>query len=190
MKKIGIAIGILAILVIGGFVIQNVQQDNETAPSDNTATGGPAAPPAKTDPAIAYCEKAANDNASSAATQTLADKGGLVAILQHEAALGGDPYTCGDYYLAHGGDIDAKDPRADSEHLTPLLFAIKRNDPRMVRYVIDNDADLKKRGGPNDVRPYGYAVFLALQNRSTNYNPVIAQLDKALKTSAAGTGGS
>lgn len=39
MKKIGIAIGILAILVIGGFVIQNVQQDNETAPSDNTATG-------------------------------------------------------------------------------------------------------------------------------------------------------
>ena len=60
----------------------------------------------------------------------------------------------------------------------------------MVRYVIDNDADLKKRGGPNDVRPYGYAVFLALQNRSTNYNPVIAQLDKALKTSAAGTGGS
>ena len=56
--------------------------------------------------------------------------------------------------------------------------------------VIDNDADLKKRGGPNDVRPYGYAVFLALQNRSTNYNPVIAQLDKALKTSAAGTGGS
>ena len=124
-----------------------------------------------------------------AATRALADKGGLVAILQHEAALGGDPYTCGDYYLAHGGDIDATDPRTDSEHLTPLLFAIKRNDPRMVSYVIDHDADLKKRGGPNDVRPYGYAVFLALQNRSTNYNPVIAQLDKALKTSAAGTGG-
>ncbi|MBH03150.1 MAG: hypothetical protein CMP08_03340 [Xanthomonadales bacterium] len=206
MKKIGIAIGILAILVIGGFLIQSVQQDNEAAPSDNNATGGPAAPsaskspeaagdqqepassespPAELEPAIAYCEKAANDNASSAATRALADKGGLVAILQHEAALGGDPYTCGDYYLAHGGDIDATDPRTDSEHLTPLLFAIKRNDPRMVDYVIDHDADLRKRGGPNDVRPYGYAVFLALQNRSTNYNPVIAQLDKALKASAA-----
>lgn len=211
MKKIGIAIGILAILVIGGFVIQSAQQDNDTPPSDNATTGEPAAPsakksteaaqgeqkpapskapPAKVEPVIAYCQKAANDNASSAATQALADKGGLVAILQKEAALNGDPYTCGDYYLAHGGDIDATDPRTDSEHLTPLLFAIKRNDPRMVSYVIDHDADLKKRGGSNDVRPYGYAVFLALQNRSTNYNPVIAQLDKALKTSAAGTGGS
>lgn len=215
MKKIGIAIVILALIVVGGRLVWRAQHGNESAPTGKPqataptgkdkagktaapATEAPAKPKptkpeqppaAKPEPAVAYCQAAAKDNADTAATKALAKQGGLVAILQHEAALNGDPYTCGQYYLAHGGNIDAQDARADSEHLTPLLFAIKRNDPRMVTYVIDHGADLKKRGGPNDVRPYGYAVFLALQNRSTNYNQVIAKLDKALKSAASQSGG-
>ena len=50
MKKIGIAIGILAILVIGGFVIQSAQQDNDNPPSDNATTGESAAPASASQP--------------------------------------------------------------------------------------------------------------------------------------------
>lgn len=128
-----------------------------------------------------FCGRDLSDTASRTSDAvTLAQAGGVVQIFQHEAALKA-PYDCADFYLQHGLNIDAVDPRPDSKHLTPLLFAIQRNDPKMVHFVLDHGADLQQRGGPDKIKPYGYAVFLALQHQSTNYNPVINILDKALK---------
>ncbi|WP_423822890.1 ankyrin repeat domain-containing protein [Salinisphaera sp. SPP-AMP-43] len=126
-------------------------------------------------PAAAYCA----DDHDKAQTQALTLAGGLVQIFQHQAALA-DAYDCAKAYLGHGGDIDAADPRADSQHLTPLLFAIKRNDPQMVRFMIDHGADLNQPGGPKDIKPYGYAVYSALHNQSTDYNQVIQILDSSM----------
>lgn len=208
MKKIVVAGIALLVVVIGAGLIWQTQHrpapvaDNSAGeksepaapnkpqtpePKKRPAEEAPKAKPEKSaeDPVLAYCRRAASDKADASATAALAKQGGLVAILNKESALKGDPYACGDYYLAHGGDIDAKDPRESSEHLTPLLFAIQRNDPKMLACIIDHGADLKKRGGPEDVKPYGYAVFLALKNRATNYNRVIADLDAALKKAPA-----
>ena len=167
-----------------------------TEPS-NTATGEPApqrdqgkqaAAPAKKpagSPAEQYC--AADHDKSD--TRAITQAGGLVQIFQHEAALA-DAYDCATAYLNHGGPVNAADPRADSEHLTPLLFAIKRNDPKMVHFMLDHGADPHQRGGPKNIRPYGYAVFEALHNQSTNYNAVINILDSALGDEPASSSGS
>ncbi|MDA3920491.1 MAG: ankyrin repeat domain-containing protein [Salinisphaera sp.] len=136
-------------------------------------------------PAEQFCGRDFSDVSSRTSdAAALAKAGGLVQIFQHEAALS-DPYGCADFYLKHGLNIDAADPRSDSQHLTPLLFAIKRNDPKMVTFMLDHGADLKQRGGPEKIKPYGYAVYLALHNRSTNYNPVIGLLDQALTKQSA-----
>lgn len=157
---------------------QSTDQTSQT--TDKSAQSKP-----EQSPAELFCGRDLSDVASRTSDAvTLAQAGGVVQIFQHEAALK-DPYGCADFYLKHGLDIDAVDPRPDSEHLTPLLFAIKRNDPKMVHFMLDHDADLQQRGGPNQIKPYGYAVFLALKNQSTNYNQVIGILDSALQKQPA-----
>ncbi|MES1934700.1 hypothetical protein C27AD_00035 [Salinisphaera hydrothermalis C27AD] len=151
-----------------------------TTPSEQAAAKKPAGSPAER-----YCA----DSHDKADTKAITQAGGLVQIFQHEAALG-DAYGCATAYLKHGGNVDEVDPRADSDHLTPLLFAIKRNDPKMVRFMLDHGADPNKRGGPQKIKPYGYAVFEALHNQSTNYNAVINILDSALGDHPASSNGS
>ncbi|HET7313139.1 hypothetical protein [Salinisphaera sp.] len=146
----------------------------------NTATAKAASSPAER-----YCA----DGHDKAYTEAVISNGGLVQIFRHEAALV-DAYACAAAYLKHGGSVNAIDPRPDSDHLTPLLFAIKRNDPKMVRFMLDHGADPHKRGGPQKIEPYGYAVFQALHHQSTNYNAVIDILNSALGDHPASSGGS
>ncbi|WP_199671408.1 ankyrin repeat domain-containing protein [Salinisphaera sp. Q1T1-3] len=161
-------------------------QPNRAAPKENEKRQPSSQPSRPQSPTAQYCDnKAAQGNVRAADTKALAAQGGLVAILSNEAALH-DAYACADTYLKTGGDIDAADPRADSDHLTPLLFAIQRNDPKMVRYLLEHGADPSTRGGPKHIKPYGYAVYLALKNQATNYNEVISILDSALEKTSSG----
>lgn len=166
---------------------------SQPKPSGQTSKPHPAQPPQNTrktnkpsgPPAERYCA----DKHDKSDTKRLRQTGGLVQIFQHEGALA-DAYGCAATYLKHGGDVNASDPRDDSEHLTPLLFAVKRNDPKMMHFLLDHGADPQKRGGPDKIKPYGYAVFQALHNRSTDYNKVINILDAALGDKPASGQGS
>lgn len=186
------ALAALIVIVAAGGWYWSTQTSSEPAaqqPEKTQASQAAAKNQAKAQPkqsaAALFCGRDLSDVASRTSDAvTLAQAGGAVQIFQHEAALK-DPYGCADFYLQHGLNIDAVDPRPDSKHLTPLLFAIQRNDPKMVHFMLDHGADLQQRGGPNKIKPYGYAVFLALNNRSTNYNQVIAILDDALKKQSA-----
>lgn len=217
MKKSGVAaIAGLVVLIIIGVIYWQTRPETSSSASSNTTNGGPGSTPSAgaaspTGPTgskpkthapapkhthpdraavLAYCSQPGDDRSARAPdAKILAGHGGLVAIFENEAAVH-DVYACGQRYLQAGGDIDAVDPRQDSDHLTPLLFAIHRNDPKMVHFVLDHGANPSKRGGPQQVKPYGYAVFLALKNQATNYNEVIGILDTALrqKDSAAKEG--
>lgn len=218
MKKgIIAAIAVIAIVIIGAAVYwsgrsrqpapnqateqptnqaTNTQTGPSTAPApssngQNTQSGGaaPAQQAATKKPAGSPAERYCAAGHDKADTKTITQAGGLVQIFQHEAALA-DAYGCATAYLKHGGKVDEVDPRADSEHLTPLLFAIKRNDPKMVHFMLDHGADPNKRGGPQKIKPYGYAVFQALHHQSTNYNTVINILDSALGDHPASSSGS
>ena len=165
-------------------------QGDQSSRNGSTGAGANAQASSKApsqSPAELFCGRDFSDVSSRTSDAvTLAQAGGVVQIFQHEAALK-SPYDCASFYLKHGLSIDAADPRPDSQHLTPLLFSIKRNDPKMVKFVLDHGANLQQRGGPNDTRPYGYAVFMALQNQSTNYNQVIGMLDTAMQDQNAKT---
>ncbi|MGB7758132.1 MAG: ankyrin repeat domain-containing protein [Salinisphaera sp.] len=147
-----------------------------SATNDNKLAGSPAE---------RYCA----DGHDKSDTQAITRAGGLVQIFQHEGALA-DAYGCATAYLDNGGKVNAVDPRSGSDHLTPLLFAIKRNDPKMVHFMLDHGADPHERGGPQKIKPYGYAVFQALHHRSTDYNTVINILDSALGDHPASSNGS
>lgn len=114
----------------------------------------------------------------------LREAGGLVYIFEREARLD-DPYGCADFYLDHGLDINAVDTRADGDQLTGLFYAIQRNDPKMLRFMIEHDADLQQRAGKKDTKALGYAYYLALQDQRINRNPVIGILDDTLTRQAA-----
>lgn len=183
---------LIIVIVAGGWYWTTQQSPQPPAEQPAQSTSSQPAEPSKSQPeqspAEIFCGRDLSDTASRTSDAvTLAQAGGVVQIFQHEAALNA-PYDCADFYLQHGLAIDAVDPRPDSRHLTPLLFAIRRNDPKMVHFMLDHGADLQQRGGPDKIKPYGYAVFLALKHQSTNYNPVISILDKALKKQSAKAG--
>ena len=131
-----------------------------------------------------FCERDFDDiDARQADVSELQAQGGLVHIFEQEARLA-DPYGCADFYLEQGLNIDAVDPRENGDQLTGLFFAIQRNDPQMVNFMIDHGADLKKRAGKNDTRAMGYAYYLALNDQRIDRNEVIGLLDTALTEQA------
>lgn len=132
-----------------------------------------------------FCERDFSQVAEREAdVPELQQAGGLVHIFEREARLD-DPYGCADFYLDHGLAIDAVDPRTDGERLTGLFYAIKRNDPRMLNFMIDHGADLQKRAGAKDTRAMGYAYYLALQDQRIDRNEVIGILDSELTRQAS-----
>ncbi|GAB3676557.1 hypothetical protein [Salinisphaera aquimarina] len=154
----------------------------ETVPPEPNAQAEaePAPPPPPKD----FCARDFADvEAREADASRLKAQGGLVHIFEREAQLA-DPYGCADFYLQHGLDIDATDPRSDHEPLSGLFFAIQRNDPKMLNFMIDHGADLKKRAGKKDTRALGYAYYLALNDTRINRNEVIGILDAALTRQA------
>lgn len=187
------AIVAIALVIIGAVVYWQVAGFGNGPPSNQATQGQTAQKPAggttpkppTGPPAKRYCA----DDHDKADTKHVTRAGGLIQILQHENALD-DAYDCASAYLDQGGDVNAADPRDDSAHLTPLLFAIKRNDPKMVHFMLDHDADPTKRGGSKNIKPYGYAVFQALHHRSTDYTRVIGMLDSALGDHPASSSGS
>ncbi|MES1924827.1 hypothetical protein [Salinisphaera sp. T31B1] len=166
----------------------NAAATDRTSPDEGerSADNAKAPPPAPKD----FCARDFADiQAREDDAQALAAAGGLVHIFEREAQLA-DPYGCADFYLEHGLDIDAVDPRPDHDRLTGLFFAIKRNDPKMVHFMIDHGADLDKRAGRKDTKALGYAYYLALQDQRINRNEVIGILDSTLtEQSAAATAG-
>ena len=165
-------------------------EEPSEAPSDSEQPPDEAeAEPVKAD----FCERDFDaTEARSADVEALRAAGGLVYIFEREAALD-DPYGCADYYLERGLDVDAVDTRDDTEPLTPLFFAIKRNDPKMLRFMIDHGADLNKRAGVANadgerLKPLGYAYNLAFDDTRIDRNEVIGILDSAL-TEQSATGG-
>ena len=215
MKKGVVAVVVLLVAIAAGALYfsktaEPPAPDTATPESDTTAATEPTAPsrpdenaskeladaqpqakteakaePAPSPPPKDFCERDfQNVDARKADITALQAQGGLVHIFEREAQLA-DPYGCADFYLEHGLDIDAADPREDHDKLTGLLFAIQRNDPKMVHFMIDHNADLQKHGGSKEIRPYGFAVYLAMRNRSTNYNEVIGIVDGALTAQAA-----
>lgn len=204
MKKTLIAVVVLAVIAAGGLYWLNrpapvpvpnggqktpvAEQRAENAPTAaaHAETESDAAARAEPPPKPkGFCERDFDDVAARKAdVADLRAQGGLVHIFEREAQLA-DPYGCADYYLARGLDIDAADPRDDHEPLTPLFFAIKRNDPKMLRFMIEHGADLEKRAGKNDTRPMGYAYYLALQDQRIDRNEIIGMLDVALTKQAA-----
>ncbi|MGN8198356.1 hypothetical protein ACS8Y6_06675 [Salinisphaera sp. RV14] len=214
MKRGGIAaIVVIAIAIIGAAIygtgaLRHAPAPNQpstgqapaastSAPAANASGNSAANKPAPNAKAAAATQKPAESPAErycasghgKADIHAITQAGGLVQIFQHEGALA-DAYGCAKAYLKHGGKVNAVDPRADSKHLTPLLFAIKRNDPKMVHFMLDHGADPHQRGGPHHIKPYGYAVFEALHHQSTNYNAVINILDSALGDQPAASSGS
>ena len=79
--------------------------DSEQPPDETQADAEPVE--------AGFCERDFDaTEARSADVEALRAAGGLVYIFEREAALD-DPYGCADYYLAHGLEIDAVDPRDD-----------------------------------------------------------------------------
>ncbi|WP_348764795.1 ankyrin repeat domain-containing protein [uncultured Salinisphaera sp.] len=154
---------------------------NDAGPAeatDDATTQVPAEPPG-------FCERDFDQVAEREAdVPDLREAGGLVYIFEREARLE-DPYGCADFYLAHGLDIDAADPREGGEKLTGLFYAIQRNDPKMLRFMIDHGADLEQRAGKNDTRAMGYAYFLALKDQRIDRNGIIGILDSELTRQAS-----
>ena len=131
-----------------------------------------------------FCERDFEQTeAREADVSELQTAGGLVHIFEREAQLD-DPYGCADFYLAHGLDVDAVDEREDTEPLTGLFYAIQRNDPKMLRFMIEHDADLEKRAGAKDTRAMGYAYYLALKDQRIDRNKIIGILDAELTRQA------
>lgn len=148
--------------------------------SETQAAAEPAPPPPPKDFCARDFQKVAERKADVADLQS---QGGLVHIFEREAQLA-DAYGCADFYLEQGLDIDAVDPREDHDKLTGLFFAIQRNDPKMVRFMIDHGADLEKRAGKSNTKAMGYAYYLALQDQRINRNEVIGILDAELTRQA------
>lgn len=148
------------------------------------AHGKPAGSPATTKAPAAhagFCQRDFSDVAARKAdVPRLQQAGGVVHIFEHAA----HPYRCAAFYLGHGLDINAADPRPDHGDLTGLEYAIKRNNPKMVRFMIHHGANLQERAGSRRLKPYGYAVYLAFHDRNVDRNPVISILDKALTAAA------
>lgn len=129
-----------------------------------------------------YCNRDFDDKA--ARRDDVADlqaAGGLNYIFSHGHMS--PPFKCAAYYLALGLDIDAS---ASTTGLTPLLYAINANAPRLVTFLIDHGADLHKKAGEHQLAPMGYAYYLALNNRTINRSQIISIINKAL-TKAGGT---
>lgn len=100
--------------------------------------------------------------------------GGLVHLLQRRQAA--TPYDCAAFYLDRGLDVNAVSP----EGLTALHYAIKANQPKILRFVIAHGANLEQKAGDKQLEPMGYAYYLALNNPQVNRNPIIAILNDAL----------
>lgn len=155
--------------------------DTGDSASASKAAAAPAAEPG-------FCERDfAKVAQREADVPELRQAGGLVHIFEREARLD-DPYGCADFYLAHGLDVNAVDPRDDKPPLTGLFYAIQRNDPKMVRFMLGHGADLQKRAGKNDTRAMGYAYYLALKDQRIDRNEVIGILDSALTRQTAEAG--
>ena len=168
-----------------------VQRDQPALATNDAGPQAGAADPADDETAQAvaeppgFCERDFDQVAEREAdVPELQEAGGLVYIFEREARLD-DPYGCADFYLAHGLDIDAADPREDSEKLTGLFYAIQRNDPKMLRFMIDHGADLEQRAGKNDTRAMGYAYFLAIKDQRIDRNRIIGMLDSELTRQAS-----
>ncbi|MES1951531.1 hypothetical protein S4A8_11787 [Salinisphaera sp. S4-8] len=195
---VAIFLGLLIFWLAGGPGYLTPDADRAEAQSDQAAlvTDDAAATGAKdSETAQASAEKPAQEPGfcerdfdqvaeREADVPELRDAGGLVYIFEREARLD-DPYGCADFYLAHGLDINAADPREDGEQLTGLFYAIQRNDPKMLRFMIDHGADLQQRAGKNDTRAMGYAYFLALKDQRIDRNRIIGMLDSELTRQAS-----
>lgn len=117
--------------------------------------------------------------AAAPSVQTLAREGGLVYLFAHRQRVA-HPYACASYYLDHGLDIDAKDPRPGYRPLTALTYAIRQNDVQLTRYVIQHGANLYKPADRAGLKPLAYAYHLALENTSVDRNTIIGILSDAL----------
>lgn len=106
-------------------------------------------------------------------------KGGLIYLFGRQEQLQ-QPFACADYYIAHGLDIDARDPRSGHPPLTALTYAIRQNDPRLTKFVIQRGASLEKPAGHENLKPMAYAYRLAMKYTSVDRNAVIAVLNDAL----------
>ena len=158
---------------------------NAPASSNGATAAGDAANAQAATAPKGFCERDFEQvEAREADVADLQAAGGLVHIFEREARLE-DPYGCADFYLAHGLDVNAVDERDDTEPLTGLFYAIQRNDPKMLRFMIAHDADLEKRAGPKDTRAMGYAYYLALKDQRIDRNEIIGILDGALTRQAA-----
>ena len=148
----------------------------------------PQPPKSQPEPAVAASDFCDRDFHNAAARKkdvpALTKAGGLVYIFEREARLS-DPYGCAAFYLAHGLNIDAVDPRAGHGRLTALDFAIKRNDTKMLHFMIDHGADLKKKATVKHIEPMGYAYLMAFSDDRINRNAVISILNDALEARAA-----
>lgn len=150
------------------------QQQTQPAPTHKSQNKGEK--PIADSPAARYCA-ADHDKAD---TKALTQAGGLIQIFQHDSELQ-NAYRCAEDYIKHGGRINQIDPRKKGESLTPLLYAIKRDDAKMVRFMLSHGANLEQRGGKNNLKPYGYAVAQGLRNRDKDYNAVIKLLNTAME---------
>jgi len=118
-------------------------------------------------------------NATAPSVQTLAREGGLVYLFAHRQRVA-QPYACASYYLDHGLNINAKDPRPGYRPLTALTYAIRQNDPRLTRFLIQKGASLYKPADRAGLKPLAYAYHLAVKYTSVNRNTVIGILSDAL----------
>lgn len=100
--------------------------------------------------------------------------GGLVHLLARKQAA--PPFECAAFYLSQGLDVNA----VGADGLTALHYAIKANQPKMLRFVIAHGAALKQKAGAKQLEPMGYAYYLALNNTKVDRNKVIAILNSAL----------
>jgi len=183
---------LLALLAVVGYWWQQTpsrSQNTPTVPAVNddqhSATDESTAASAQTQLTEAieaaptpFCERdfAATDKRRQD-IDTLQAAGGLVLLLRRKQAA--PPFACAAFYLSQGLDVNAVNP----DGVSALHYAIDANAPQMVQFVIDHGADLHQKAGDKQLEPMGYAYYLALNDRSTNRNPVIEILNAALEKS-------
>ncbi|NNC22548.1 hypothetical protein HKX42_01675 [Salinisphaera sp. USBA-960] len=111
--------------------------------------------------------------------QSINSQGGLIYLFAHQQQIL-QPYDCARYYIAQGLSVDTRDPRPDHRPLTPLMYAIRQNDARLTKFLIQQGADLHKPSGRDQLKPMAYAYQLAVKYTSVDRNAVIGVLNNAI----------